>query len=175
MKKSGSFRQSNKGESLVLVTIFSTIVIGIVATLTVISAMLLYKAGYEKSHNQAYEIATSLSARIEELILNGVEGVVESKSQIDLDTYKATLLPPEAREDPDKPYSIYLVYISKKDGFFEGIPDASATAVVTAVYNEKNAGVIDYYVLTVTATAAGEEYIKTTEYSGDINTGYKKR
>ena len=170
MKKSGSFRQSNKGESLVLVTIFSTIVIGIVATLTVISAMLLYKAGAEKSHNQAYEIATSLSARIEELIL------YKPQPQIDLDRY----IPPNSDTDEtdsntegasteSKEYKGTI--IEMPIGFFDGIPDASALVEVTAIPDKTNT---DYYIVTVTATAARETYIKTTMYSGNASSEYQK-
>lgn len=174
MRPINSLRQSNRGESLVLVTIFSTIVIGIVVTLTVISAMLLSKAGSEKSHNQAYEIATSLSARVEELILNGVEGVEGSKSQIDLDKYVSSDPDPESKN-----YKDIIMYkgiiLETPEGFFEGIPDASASVVVTAIHYKTNPNVVDHYILTVTATAAKETYIKTTEYSGSATIGYEKR
>lgn len=172
MRPINSLRQSNRGESLVLVTIFSTIVIGIVVTMTVISAMLLSKAGSEKSHNQAYEIATSLSARVEELILNGVEGVEGSKSQIDLDKYVSSDPDPESNKDIIMYKGIIL---ETPEGFFEGIPDASASVVVTAIHYKTNPNVVDHYILTVTATAAKETYIKTTEYSGNASSGYIKR
>ena len=116
MKKSGSFRQSNKGESLVLVTVFSTIVIGIVVTLTVISALLLSNANKQKSQDQAYELATSLSARIEELILN--EDVSGNSSQIDLDYYIAS------------PQNGIIV----RDSDFTGIPDSSTIAFPSPSY-----------------------------------------
>ena len=154
MKKSGSFRQSNKGESLVLVTVFSTIVIGIVVTLTVISALLLSNANKQKSQDQAYELATSLSARIEELILN--EDVSGNSSQIDLDYYIAS------------PQNGIIV----RDSDFTGIPDSTVLAKVEKITDSNNG---DYYQLTVTATAARETYVKTTQYSGSTLMGYSRR
>ncbi len=159
------YTNSNRGASLVLVTIFSTIVIGIVVTLTVISAMLLSNAGAEKRHDQAYEIATSLSARFEELILNGDNG---SRSRINLDNY----IPSGSGASE---YTGCILDIPVDDGFFEGIPDASASVHVTAVHNSINEDVIDYYVLTVKATAAKETYIRTTEYTGNASSGYKRK
>jgi hypothetical protein len=154
MKQFCSFRQSNRGESLVLVTIFSTIVIGIVVTLTVISAMLLSNAGKQKSQDQAYELATSLSAEIEKLILNESEG--GKSSQINLDFYI------ESPQDG----------IIVKDSGFDGIPDSTVLATVEKI-TDSNSG--DYYQLTVTATAARETYIKTTQYSGSALMGYSRR
>ena len=160
MKQSGSFRQSNRGESLVLVTIFSTIVIGIVVTLTVISAMLLSNANKQKSQDQAYELATSLSARLEELILNDVSG---NSSGIDLDYYitncNGKLV--NVSEDPDAAFD-----------HFQGIPDSTVIATVEKI-SDPSTG--DYYELTVTATAGRETYIKKTQYSGGTTMGYSRR
>lgn len=161
MRQSGSIRQSNRGESLVLVTVFSTIVIGIVVTLTVISAMLLSNAGKQKSQDQAYELATSLSARLEELILNG--DVSGNSSQIDLDSYITG-------------YGGKLVNVSSDPTatftYFQGIPDSSVTATVEKISDPATG---DYYELTVTATAGRETYIKKTQYTGSTMMGYTRR
>ena len=161
MRQFRALRQSNKGESLVLITIFSTIVIGIVVTLTVISAMLLSNAGKQKSQDQAYELATSLSARLEELILN--DDVSGNSSGIDLDYYitncNGKLV--NVSEDPDAVFD-----------HFQGIPDSTVVATVEKI-SDPSTG--DYYELTITAPAGQETYIKKTQYSGGSTMGYSRR
>lgn len=161
MRQFRALRQSNKGESLVLITIFSTIVIGIVVTLTVISAMLLSNAGKQKSQDQAYELATSLSARLEELILNG--DVSGNSSRIDLDKYITD-------------FGGKLVDVSDTPGaafsYFQGIPDSSVVATVEKISDPATG---DYYELTVTATAGREIYITKTQYTGSTMMGYARR
>ena len=150
MRQFRALRQSNKGESLVLITIFSTIVIGIVVTLTVISAMLLSNAGKQKSQDQAYELATSLSARLEELILNG--DVSGNSSRIDLDKYITD-------------FGGKLVDVSDTPGaafsYFQGIPDSSVVATVEKISDP--------------ATAGRETYITKTQYTGSTMMGYARR
>ena len=161
MRQFRALRQSNKGESLVLITIFSTIVIGIVVTLTVISAMLLSNAGKQKSQDQAYELATSLSARLEELILN--DDVSGNSSGIDLDYYitncNGKLV--NVSEDPDAVFE-----------HFQGIPDSTVVATVEKI-SDPSTG--DYYELTITATAGRETYITKTQYTGSTMMGYARR
>ena len=147
MKKSGSFTQSNRGASLVLVSILSTLVIGISVTLIVVSAMIISQAGRRTREDQAYELATSFSSKIEFLILN------------ELDNTHASML-----ELSDG--------LQISDSGFPGIPDSYVTAVVTEDTDiDGNA----YYILTVTAVAAGEKYIKITEYTGNALNGYSRR
>ena len=149
-----SFRKSNKGASLILVSAYSVIVIALAATLTVISSMLLSNAEVRNRQDRAYELATSLSEKIEEQILN--EGV-SKKALIDLG---------DGLNDVTKVKTLMTM------SGFDGIPDSSVTAVV----EEKRDTVgRTYYVLTVTASAAGETYIKTTEYNGSADTGYSVR
>ena len=160
MRQFKALRQSNKGESLVLITIFSTIVIGIVVTLTVISAMLLSNAGKQKSQDQAYELATSLSARLEELILNG--DVSGNSSRIDLEKYVTD-------------FGGELVNVSDASATltnFQGIPDSSVVAKVVKISDPATG---DYYELTVTATAGRETYITKTQYTGSTMMGYARR
>ena len=151
-----SFLKSNRGASLVLVSIYSVIVISLALTLVAIGSMLLSDADYVKKYNQAYELATSLSTRIEELILNETSDNLH-KSQIDLDSFIA---------DPATEGDI----VPLTSGF-GSIPDSSIHAVIS----RKTGTAGTYYVLTVTATAAGETYIKTTEYTGSAASGYSKR
>ncbi|MBP5554541.1 MAG: hypothetical protein J6X94_06675 [Lachnospiraceae bacterium] len=151
-----SFLKSNRGASLVLVSIFSVIVISLALTLVAIGSMLLSDAGSVKKYNQAYELATSLSNRIEELILNETSDNLH-KSRIDLDSFIT-----DPATDGD---------IVPLTSGFGSIPDSSVRAVIT----RKSGTGGTYYVLTVTATASGETYIKTTEYTGNAASGYSKR
>ena len=167
MKLISEFRKSNRGASLVLVSAFSVIVIGIAVTLVVISSMLLSKANAVKRQGQAYEIATSLSARLEEMILNEAvgEGGTVKKSQIDLDSFFSDSIPANRMG--------VIVDIPKTDGF-PGIPDSSVKAVVSRAINSET-GSVDYYSVTVTAEAAGETYIKVMEFTGSASNGYDRR
>ncbi len=151
-----SFLKSNRGASLVFVSIFSVIVISLALSLVAISALLLSNAGSVKKYNQAYELATSLSSRIEELILNETSDHLH-KSQIDLDSY---ITAPSTEGD--------IVPLTTG---FNSIPDSSVHAVISKADGASGT----YYVLTVTATAAGETYIKTTEYTGNATSGYGRK
>ena len=153
MREKVSLIKSNRGASLVLVSVFCVIIIGIAVTLTVIGSLLLSKAESVKSQGQAYELATSFSSRIEELILNESPG--GNKSCIDLDTF----IPLGSSEG----------YIVPTTSGFGGIPDSSVTAHVSRDAND------GHYTLTVTATAARETYIKTTEYTGSASGGYDRK
>lgn len=153
MRDKVSLIKSNKGASLVLVSVFCVIIIGIAVTLTVISSLLLSKAHSVKRQGQAYELATSFSSRLEELILNESPG--GNKSCIDLDDF----IPVGSSEGDIVPTTYG----------FDGIPDSSVTA---HVYRDSADG---HYTLTVTATAAGEKYIKTTEYTGTASGGYDRK
>ncbi len=153
-----SFLKSNRGASLVLVSIFSVIVISLALSLVALSSMLLSDAGSVRKYNQAYELATGLSSRIEELILNETSDPGHShKSQIDLDSF---ITAPATEGD--------IVPLTTG---FDSIPDSSVHAVVS----KKTESGSTYYILTVTATAAGETYIKTTEYTGSAATGYDRK
>ena len=151
-----SFLKSNRGASLVLVSIFSVIVISLALSLVALSSMLLSDAGSVRKYNQAYELATGLSSRIEELILNDT-GDHSHKSQIDLDSF---ITAPATEGD--------IVPLTTG---FDSIPDSSVHALVS----KKTESGSTYYILTVTATAAGETYIKTTEYTGSAATGYDRK
>ena len=166
MKLFEDFRKSNRGASLVLVSAFSIIIVGIAITLTVISSMLLAKANAVRKQGQAYELATSLAARIEEMVLNGVtvEGGTPRKSQIDLDSFFADSVPAAQKG--------IIIDVPKSEGF-QGIPDSSVKAVITQVKNDT--GIIEYYTVTVTAEAAGETYVKTMEFTGNASMGYERR
>ena len=153
MRERVSLFKSNRGASLVLVSAFCVIIIGIAITLTVISSLLLSKAGSVKSQGQACELATSLSSRIEELILNESSG--GKKSCIDLDA-----LIPLGNNEGDIIPTTYG---------FDSIPDSSVTAHVSRDASD------GHYTLTVTATAARETYIKTTEYTGSASSGYSRK
>ncbi|MBP5554944.1 MAG: hypothetical protein J6X94_08745 [Lachnospiraceae bacterium] len=153
MREKVSLLKSNRGASLVLVSAFCVIIIGIAITLTVISSLLLSKAGSVKSQGQAYELATSFSSRIEELILN--ESAGGNKSCIDLDTFI-----PLGNNEGDIIPTTYG---------FDGIPDSSVTAHISRDASD------GHYTLTVTATAARETYIKTTEYTGSASGGYTRK
>ncbi|MCR5740245.1 MAG: hypothetical protein K6G43_10565 [Lachnospiraceae bacterium] len=158
MKKAYSILQSNKGASLVLVSILGTIVIGMSVTLIVVSSMLIQSSGRKTRENQAYELATSLSAKLEYMILNETEDG-QHASQLDLTI-------------PDGSTAITLVDSDPETGggiVFEGIPDSSVKAVI-AQSEDKS-----YYILTVTATAAGETYVRRTEYTGSKDSGYSRR
>ncbi|MCR5799831.1 MAG: hypothetical protein K6G69_07140 [Lachnospiraceae bacterium] len=61
MREKVSLLKSNRGASLVLVSAFCVIIIGIAVTLTVIGSLLLSKAGKVKSQGQAYELATDIT------------------------------------------------------------------------------------------------------------------
>ncbi len=152
MREKVSLLKSNRGASLVLVSAFCVIIIGIAVTLTVISSLLLSKANSVKSQGQAYELATSFSSRIEELILN--ESAGGNKSCIDLDTFIT------GANGGDIVPTTYG---------FDGIPDSSVTAHISKDAND------GHYTLTVTATAARETYIKTTEYTGSASGGYDRK
>ena len=144
-----NFLKSNRGASLVLVSILSTLVIGMAAALLVAGAMTISSSIRKTRETQAYELATSLSSKLEYLILNESSDGMH-KAQIEL-TDGTTLV---------------------NESGFSSIPDSSVTAVVT-----KSTDMVgeDYYTLTVTATAAGETYIKTTEYTGDATNGYSRK
>ncbi|MCR4793260.1 MAG: hypothetical protein K5871_10950 [Lachnospiraceae bacterium] len=142
-----SFRKSDRGASLVLVAAYSTIVIAMAAVLYIVASMLLSSAEYRGRQDQAYELCTSLSNRLDELILNESEG--GNKSCIVL-------------------ADGVLVHESS----FDGIPDSDVIAEVTSA---TDAGGNTYYILTITATAARETYVRTTEYSGDATKGYTRR
>lgn len=153
MRMNSSLLKSNRGASLVLVSAFSVIIIGIAVTLTIISSLLLSKANAVKSQGQAYELATSLSSRLEELILN--ESAGGNKSCIDLEAF----IPMGSKEGD---------IIPTTNGF-DGIPDSSVTAHISRDDND------GHYTLTVTATAARETYIRVTEYTGNVTAGYERR
>ena len=144
-----SFLENNRGASLVLVSILSTLVIGMAAALLIVSSLIMSTSVRKTRENQAYELATSLSSKLEYLILNETSDGAH-KSQIEL-TDGTTLV---------------------SESGFSSIPDSSVTAVVTS---STDAGGETYYIVTVTATAAGETYIKTTEYSGNVTDGYSRR
>ncbi len=159
MREKVSLLKSNRGASLVLVSAFCVIIIGIAVTLTVIGSLLLSKAGKVKSQGQAYELATSLQFRLEELILNEIPsaGVTPGhKSVIDLDSFITS--PATSGE---------IVNLSG----FDSIPDSSVVAII----EKKDSGEGVYYTLTVTAKAAGETYITETDYSGNATMGYERR
>ncbi len=150
MKKNNSnFLQSNRGASLVLVSILSTLVIGMSVTLLVVSAMIISQSGRKTREDQAYELATSFSADIEYLILNELDNLHPSMIEL---TDGLTI---------------------RSDSGFEGIPDSSVSAVVSEVKNDE--GAVLYYTLTVTGTAAGETYVRVTEYTGSAAKGYSRR
>ena len=130
-----------------LVTAFSTIVIAMAVVLIVVASMLLSSANVKKNQDQAYELATSLSTKLEELIINETDS--GHKSYIVL--------------------SDNLTLIDEEN--FSGIPDSKVTAIV----NEENANGKTYYVLTVTAHAGREIYVKETEYVGSKESGYTRR
>ena len=153
MREKVSILKSDRGAGLVLVSAFCVIIIGIAVTLTVISSLLLSKAGSVKSQGQAYELATSFSSRIEELILN--ESAGGNKSCIDLDSFI-----PSGSEEGD---------IIPTSYGFDGIPDSSVTAHISRDAAD------GHYTLTVTATAARETYIRTTEYTGNASAGYSRK
>ncbi len=143
--KNTNFIRSNKGASLVLVSILSTLILAMSATLLIVSSMIISSSVRKTREDQAYELATSLSSKLEYLILN--ESSDHShKSQIEL-------IPGEL--------------VSATD--FSGIPDSSVKAIVT---EETDAIGQTYYVLTVTACAAGETYVRRTEYTGNVTVGY---
>ncbi|MBP8969137.1 MAG: hypothetical protein KBG42_07640 [Lachnospiraceae bacterium] len=54
---------------------------------------------------------------------------------------------------------------------FDSVPDSSVSAVVS----EKTESGSTVYVLTVKATAAGETYIITAEYTGNASAGYDRK
>ena len=144
-----SFLKSNRGASLVLVSILSTLVIGMATALLVAGAMTISTSIRKTRENQAYELATSLSSKLEYLILNETDDGAH-KSRIEL-TAGTTLV---------------------NETGFSSIPDSSVTAVVTEATDMVGE---HYYTLTVTATAAGETYIKTTDYSGNATDGYSRK
>jgi hypothetical protein len=156
MKLFNELKHSNKGASLVLVSAFCLIVLGIAATLTILASMLLSNAEHRNRQDQAYELATSLSARVEELILNppSTPGTTQ-KTCIDLEHFIN---------------DCSGVIVSKSD--FDGIPDSTVEAVVS---KKTDAGGNTYYELTVTATAAGEIHIHTAEYTGTAVQGYSRK
>ncbi len=144
-----NFLENNRGASLVLVSILSTHVIGMTAALLIVSSLIMSTSVRKTRENQAYELATSLSSKLEFYILNEAGDGVH-KAQIEL-TDGATLV---------------------SESGFSSIPDSSVKAVVTSSTDVAGE---TYYIVTVTATAAGETYIKTTEYSGNATDGYTKR
>ena len=143
------FLKDHRGASLVLVSILSTLVIGLPAALLIVSSLIMSTSVRKTRENQAYELATSLSSKLEYLILNETDDGAH-KSQIEL-TDGATLV---------------------SETGFSSIPDSSVKAVVTSSTDKAGE---TYYIVTVTATAAGETYIKTTEYAGNATDGYSRR
>ena len=97
--------------------------------------------------------ATSLSSRLEELILNESPG--GNKSCIDFEDF----IPTGSKEGDIIPVTYG----------FDGIPDSTVTAHVSRDDTD------GHYTLTVTATAARETYIKITEYNGNDTAGYERR
>ena len=159
MRAKVSILKSDRGASLVLVSAFCVIIIGIAVTITVIGSLLLSKAGDVKSQGQAYELATSLQFRIEELILNEIPANGSEpahKSVIDLDSI---ITSPVTNGE--------IVNLSN----FDSIPDSSVVARI----EKKDDGESVYYTLTITAKAAGETYITTADYSGNAVMGYERR
>ncbi len=153
-----SFLQSNRGASLVLVSIFSVIVISLALTLAVVSSMLLSNAELRNRQNQAYELATSLSYQLEALIVNPTDDG-SHESCIDLDEFVDVV-----------PGAVPGRIIRQEN--FAGIPDSYVEATVKREQDGNNK---TYYILTVTAEAAGEKYTRTTEYGGTAAIGYTKR
>ena len=143
------FLENNRGASLVLVSILSTLVIGMAAALLIVASLIMSTSVRKTRETQAYELATSLSSKLEYLILNETSDG-SHKSQIEL--IDGTTLIDETG--------------------FSSIPDSSVKAVVTSSTDMVGE---TYYTLTITATAAGETYIKTTEYSGNATDGYSRR
>jgi len=145
MRERISILKSDKGTSLVLVSILSTIVLALCVTLLIVSSLIISTSVRKTREDQAYELATSLSSRLEYLILNESDDHLY-KSQIELTP--GTLV---------------------SESGFDGIPDSSVTAVIT-----KKTDYIgqEFYVLTVTAETAGERYIKETQYWGNATEGY---
>ena len=100
--------ENNRGASLVLVSILSTLVIGMAAALLIVSSLIMSTSVRKTRENQAYELATSLSSQLEFLILNETEDG-SHKSRIEL-TDGTTLV---------------------SETGFSSIPDSSVKAVVT--------------------------------------------
>lgn len=153
-----SFLENNRGASLVLVSIFSVIVISLALTLGVVSSMLLSNAELRNRQNQAYELSTSLSYKLETLIVNPTDDG-SHESCIDLDDFISA------------PTGAGSGQIMRQENF-SGIPDSYVEATVKRAIDGNNK---TYYILTVTASAAGETYTRTTEYGGTAAIGYTKR
>ena len=153
-----SFLQSNRGASLVLVSIFSVIVISLALTLGVVSSMLLSNAELRNRQNQAYELSTSLSYKIETLIVNPTDDGCH-ESCIDLDDFISA------------PSGAGSGQVMRQEDF-AGIPDSFVEVTVKRDIDGNNK---PYYILTVTAQAAGETYTRRTEYGGTAAIGYTKR
>lgn len=152
------FIRSDRGASLVLIAAFSTIVIAMAVTLTVVSAMIFANAENRSRQDQVQILATGLFSEVEKLILNPPsEGT--NKACIDLESYFTDSTP--AGE------SVTIL----QDSGFESMPDSSVEVSVKRS-TDKVGNTI--YTLTVKADAIGETYIKTEDYSGNVLAGYSR-
>jgi len=155
------FIKSDSGASLVLIAAFSTIVIAIAVTLTVVSSMIFSNAEKRSRQDQVYMLASSLFSRTEELILNEPDPSIGStnKSCLDLESYFADSVPSDKK-------GIILDYSG-----FDSMPDSKV--LISVKKNTDKVG-NTFYTLSVRAEALGETYIKTEDYSGNALSGYER-
>ena len=149
---------SNEGASLILIAAFSTLVIAMAVTLTVVSSMIFSNAENRSRQDQAYELGSGLFSRIEELILNEPASGT-NKACIDLESYFADSVPSDKKG------------VILEESGFESMPDSKVTATLTK--NTDRVG-NTFYTLTVKAEAIDETYIKTEDYTGNVLAGYER-
>ena len=151
-------KRSDRGASLVLIAAFSTIVIAMAVTLTIVSSMIFSNAENRSRQDQAYELGTGLFSRMEELILNEPASGT-NKACIDLESYFADSVPSDKKG------------IIMEESDFESLPDSKVT--VSVAKNTDRVGKT-FYTLTVKAEAIGETYIRTEDYTGNVLAGYER-
>lgn len=136
--------KSNRGSSLVLVTVLTVIIIALTVSLRIAAGMIMASANKQLNQDQAYELAVSLGNSLESRIINP-----------DVNTGAAAGI---VLTDGDK--------LVDMDGF-DGMPEAKVKAVV-------NSDGPDRYVLIVTSDVGKAKYIWKGIYKGNATQGYKK-
>ena len=136
--------KSNRGSSLVLVSVLTVIIIALTVSLRIAAGMIMSSANDQLNQDQAYELAVSPGNSLESRIINP-----------NTNTGAAAGL--ELTDGAE------LVDMTG----FDGMPEAKVKAVVS-----KDGA--DRYVLTVTSNVGKAKYIWTGIYKGSLAKGYKK-
>lgn len=145
IKRTGDILRSNDGTSIVLVTIIAIIIVACVIILRIATSSLWASADRQYYQDQAYLLATSMGASIDDLVVNG---------EIDLSEYGSSTSPTISPLPAPS-----------------GIPNSSVVVDIASSTNAMTTG----YTVTVTAKVANATYIYTAYYTRNKSGTYMRQ